>query len=243
MGTFYTGDHPKPKARQIINTLSKVFKIKPSQFASLKVQKRQHDTFKTLVVTILSQNSTDRSAGRAFEKLEEAIGGISPEKLSAAPVQRIRNAIAMGGLQWHKAPALRQLSRTILEQYAGDLDQILSKPFDEARELLMDLPQVGPKTADVLLVTSAGQPTIPVDTHVDRVSRRLGLAPLKGGYEKVRASIQSLFPRIKYHQVHLLLIAHGRAYCTALRPKCPTCPVRKYCPYPRKTRPISKKSN
>src|SRR3989454_3676284 len=74
MGTFYTGDHPNPKARQIINTLSKVFKIKPSQFASLKVQKRQHDPFKTLVVTILSQNSTDRSAGRAFDKLEEAIG-------------------------------------------------------------------------------------------------------------------------------------------------------------------------
>src|SRR5438093_13750423 len=140
MGTFYTGDHPNPKARQIINTLSKVFKIKPSQFASLKVQKRQHDPFKTLVVTILSQNCTDGSAGGAFEKLEEAIGGISPEKLSAAPVQRIRNAIAIGGLQWHKAPALRQLSRTILEQYAGDLDQILSKPFDEARELLMDLP-------------------------------------------------------------------------------------------------------
>src|SRR2546422_8870960 len=106
----------------------------------------------------------------------------------------------------------------------------------------MDLPQVGPKTADVLLVTSAGQPTIPVDTHVDRVSRRLGFAPLKGGYEKVRASIQSLFPRIKYLQVQLLLIAHGRADCTALRLNCLTCPVRNYCLYPRKTRPISNKS-
>ncbi len=238
MSKFYVGDHPNPKAREIINILSQTFKIHPGQFSSLKIQKRQHDPFRTLVVTILSQNSTDRSAVRAFEKLEESIGGISPRKLAAAPVQKIRDAIAIGGLQWHKAPALKQLSRTILEQYAGDLDQILSKSFDEARELLMNLPQVGPKTADVLLVTSASQPTIPVDTHVDRVSRRLGLAPLKGGYEKVRGSLQSLFPRENYHQVHLLLIAHGRAYCTALRPKCPTCPVRKYCPYPRKTRPI-----
>src|SRR5207244_12773685 len=104
----------------------------------------------------------------------------------------------IGELQWHKTPALRQLSRTILEQYAGDLDQILSKPFDEARELLIDLPQVGPKTADVLLVTSASQPTIPVDTHVDRVSRRLGLAPLKGGYANVRESIPGLISRIEY---------------------------------------------
>jgi endonuclease III len=238
MGRFYTGEQANPKTRQILNILSKVFKIRPSQFSSLKVQNQQHDPFKTLVVTILSQNSTDRSAVRAFEKLDEAIGGISPENLAAAPVQRIRNAIAVGGLQWHKAPSLKQLSRTILEQYAGDLDRILSKPFDEARELLMDLPQIGPKTADVLLVTSTGQPTIPVDTHVNRVSRRLGLAPLKGGYEKVRESLQSLFPREKYHQVHLLLIAHGRAYCTALRPKCPTCPVRKYCPYPHKTKSI-----
>src|SRR5438445_13156167 len=107
----------------------------------------------------------------------------------------------------------------------------------------MDLPHVGPKTADVLLVTSASQPTIPVDTYVDRVSRRLGLAPLKGGYEKVRASIECLFPRIKYHQAHLLLIAHGRAYYTAVRLKCPTCPVRKYCAYPRMTRTTSKKTN
>ncbi len=241
MGRFYAGDDPNPKARQILNTLSKVLKIKPGHFSSLKVQKRQHDPFKTLVVTILSQNSTDRSAVGAFEKLDGAIGGISPENLSAVPVQRIRNAIALGGLQWHKASALKQISRTILEQYAGDLDRILSKPFDEARELLMNLPQVGPKTADVLLVTSTRQPTIPVDTHVDRVSRRLGLAPLKGGYEKVRESLQSLFPREKYHQVHLLLIAHGRSYCTALRPKCPTCPVRKYCPYPHKTKSISKR--
>jgi endonuclease-3 len=237
MGKFYPGDHPNRKARAIIKTLSKGFKIQPDQFSSLKVQKARHDPFRTLVVTVLSQNSTDRSAVKAFEKLEASLSEVSPEKLATAPVRRIRNAIAIGGLQQHKATALKQLSRIILKQYGGNLDPILSKPFDEARELLMELPQVGPKTADVLLVTSAGQPTIPVDTHVDRVSRRLGLAPLKGGYEKVRESLQSLFPREKYHQVHLLLIAHGRAYCTARRPKCPICPVRKYCPYPYKTKP------
>ena len=237
MDKFYTGDHPNRKARAIIKTLSKVFKIQPDQFSSLKVQKARHDPFRTLVVTVLSQNSTDRSAVKAFERLEASLREVSPVIVAEAPVQRIRNAIAIGGLQQHKALALKQLSRIILKQYGGNLDLILSKPFDEARELLMELPQVGPKTADVLLVTSAGQPTIPVDTHVDRVSRRLGLAPLRGGYEKVRESLQSLFPRQKYHQVHLLLIAHGRAYCTARRPKCPVCPVRKYCPYPYKTKP------
>ncbi|HZD13370.1 MAG TPA: hypothetical protein VE177_07630, partial [Candidatus Binatus sp.] len=117
------------------------------------------------------------------------------------------------------------------------LDQILEMSFDEARNTLMSLPQVGPKTADVLLVTVTGKPTIPVDTHVDRVSRRLGLAPLKGGYERVRESLQKLYKPSQYHRVHLLLIAHGRTYCTARRPKCPICPVNLVCPYPYKTRP------
>src|SRR6267143_2552172 len=194
MDKFYPGDHPNRKPGAIIKTLSKVFKIQPDQFSSLKVQKARHDPFRTLVVTVLSQNSTDRSAVKAFERLEASLREVSPENLAEAPVRRIRNAIAIGGLQQHKASALKQLSRIILKQYGGNLGLILSKPFDEARELLMELPQVGPKTADVLLVTSAGQPTIPVDTHVDRVSRRLGLAPLKGVMRRFEQVSRVYFP-------------------------------------------------
>lgn len=234
---FYSGNKPNRKAREIFLTLSKTLHLQPRDFSALKVQKETKDPFETLVVTVLSQNCTDKLAVKAFEKLNSALGGLTPKKLALAPLRKIRDAIQIGGLQEQKAPGLKQLSRKLMKDYNGHLDRILDKPFDEARELLMDLPQVGPKTADVLLVTSAGKPTIPVDTHVDRVSRRLGLAPLKGGYESVRQSLQSLYKPSEYHRVHLLLIAHGRSYCTAQRPKCWICPVRRYCPYPYKTRP------
>lgn len=103
-------------------------------------------------------------------------------------------------------------------------------PLEEARKALMELPGVGPKTADVVLLFSANQPTIPVDTHVNRVSKRLGLAPAKGSYEEVRLSLQSLFEPKDYLAVHLLLIAHGRTYCKAIKPRCANCPVNAYCP-------------
>lgn len=89
---------------------------------------------------------------------------------------------------------------------------------------------VGPKTADVVLLFSANKPTIPVDTHVNRVSKRLGLAPAKGDYEDIRLSLQSIFNPEDYLSVHLLLITLGRKYCKARRPLCQKCPVNKYCP-------------
>lgn len=94
----------------------------------------------------------------------------------------------------------------------------------------MEMPGVGPKTADVVLLFSANKPTIPVDTHVNRVSKRLGLAPANGDYEEVRLSLQSFFNSKDYLSVHLLLISLGRKYCKARRPLCQKCPVNTYCP-------------
>jgi len=102
-------------------------------------------------------------------------------------------------------------------------------PLEEARKKLMEMQGIGPKTADVVLLFSANKPTIPVDTHVNRVSKRLGLAPANGDYEDVRLSLQSLFNSEDYLYVHLLLIAHGRKYCKARRPLCQKCPVNAYC--------------
>ena len=120
--------------------------------------------------------------------------------------------------------------KLLLEKFGGSLEPILSLPLDEARKTLMELPGVGPKTADVVLLFSANQPTIPVDTHVNRVSKRLGLAPANGDYEAVRLSLQTLFEPKDYLDVHLLLIAHGRKYCKARQPHCLECPVNNYCP-------------
>jgi endonuclease-3 len=110
------------------------------------------------------------------------------------------------------------------------LKSILSPPIEEARETLMQFPGVGPKTADVVLLFCAKQNTIPVDTHVNRVSKRLGLAPAKGNYEAVRRALQSIYDPKDYLAVHVLLILHGKKYCKARVPLCKECPINMCCP-------------
>ena len=136
----------------------------------------------------------------------------------------------MGGLYRSKTKTIQSVSRIILENFGGSLKPVLSLPLEEARKVLTKMSGVGPKTADVVLLFSANQPTIPVDTHVNRVSKRLGLAPEKGNYEVVRSSLQMLYSPKDYLAVHLLLIAHGRQYCKARHPLCQECPVNTYCP-------------
>jgi len=194
-----------------------------------KFVKSKKDPFETLVITIISQNTADRNTARAFENLSKQFE-ITPEVLANAEISRIEACLRVGGLYKSKAKTIQTASKIILEKFHGSLAPVLSLPLDEARKMLTELPGVGPKTADVVLLFSANQPTIPVDTHVNRVAKRLGLAPANGNYEAVRLSLQSLFQPKDYLAVHLLLIAHGRKYCKARRPHCIECPVNNYCP-------------
>jgi endonuclease-3 len=191
--------------------------------------KSQRDPFETLIVTIISQNTADRNTARAFENLSKRFE-ITPEVLANAETSQIEECLRVGGLYKNKAKTIRQVSRIILEKFHGSLQPILSLPIDEARSVLMQLPGIGPKTADVVLLFSAKQPTIPVDTHVNRVSKRLGFAPANGSYEDVRQSLQKLYDPRDYLAVHVLLIAHGRRFCRARHPLCDECPVNMYCP-------------
>jgi endonuclease-3 len=191
--------------------------------------KSKNDPFETLTVTIISQNTADRNTAKAFEQLSQQLE-ISPEALAKAELSQIEDAIKPAGLYRSKAKAIKQAATTILQKYRGTMQPILSLPLEEARKNLMQFPGVGPKTADVVLLFSAKQPTVPVDTHVDRVSKRLGFAPMAGDYEAVRKSLQTLFNPSVYLEVHVLLIAHGRKTCTARHPLCNVCPVNTYCP-------------
>jgi endonuclease-3 len=194
-----------------------------------KLVKTKQDPFQTLIVTIISQNTADTNTERAFENLSNSFE-ITPRALAKAKTSQIESCLHIGGLYKNKAKTIQTISKIILENFNGSLTTILALPLEEARKALMELPGVGPKTADVVLLFSANQPTIPVDTHVNRVSKRLGLAPAKGSYEDVRLSLQSLFEPKDYLAVHLLLIAHGRKYCKAIKPRCANCPVNAYCP-------------
>jgi len=187
------------------------------------------DPFKILIMTIISQNTSDANTQRAFEKLSKHFK-ITPPSLAKAQITEIENCLRVGGLYRNKAKTIQTVSKIIFENFDSSLNPILSQPFDEARKILLEFPGVGPKTADVVLLLSANQPTIPVDTHVNRVSKRLGLAPSDGGYEDVRFSLESFFDPKDYLAVHLLLIAHGRKYCNAIKPNCSRCQINSYCP-------------
>jgi endonuclease-3 len=187
------------------------------------------DSFATLIATIISQNTNDKNTARAFENLSNKFR-ITPETLAKAEIKQIENYLKVAGLYHNKARAIQQVSRIVLQKYNGNLTQILSKPLDEAREELLQLPGVGPKTADVLLLFSAKKPTIPVDTHVNRVSKRLGLVTKEADYETVRRTLQLIYDPKDYLAVHILLISHGRKYCKAKTPLCNECPLARICP-------------
>lgn len=212
----------EPRAATILNILQ-------GAVALPNLVKPKNDPFEILVITIISQNTADTNTERAFESLSKQIK-ITPKALANANTNTIEACLHVGGLYKSKARSIQMVSKIILEKYNSSLASVLSSPLDKARKTLMELPGVGPKTADVVLLFSANQATIPIDTHVNRVSKRLGLTPANGDYETTRLSLQSLFNTKDYLAVHLLLIALGRKYCKANNPCCHECPVHSYCP-------------
>ena len=190
---------------------------------------KAHGAFETLVQTILSQNTNDRNSEAAMRKLKQHYK-INPHTLAKARVNRLIPCIRQAGLYRSKAPRIIEASRIIEEHYGGSLAGVLRKPYKEAKEELMTLPGVGPKTADILLAFVAKNPVIPVDTHIARVTKRLGIARPKATYEEVRTSLEALIPPHDRVRVHLSIIAFGREICKAPRPRCMICPVNKTCP-------------
>ena len=217
----------KARAKKILEILEKEFSLEYKEFTAL-IAKKSGDSFKILVATILSQNTNDRNSKAALKRLESKFE-LRPEVLANACFDEIVEAIRPAGLQFQKAKAIKEVSAIIANRFDGKLDKILKKPLDDARKELVSLPGVGPKTADVLLLFSLGLPTIPVDTHVMRVTRRIGLAPKAGGYETVRKALMEVLNPEDYLRAHLLLIKLGRTFCKSRRPQCFGCPIRKLC--------------
>jgi endonuclease-3 len=194
-----------------------------------KVQiKLETDPFRGLILAILSQNTRDTHAYTAYRSLEERIG-LSIEDIVKADEESIASAIRPAGLQREKARRLREAAKFVAG-IGGALKSILDLPLDEARAKLMEIEGIGRKTADVILLFYGGKPVIPVDTHVRRVSARLGLTVRGIGYEEIRRGLESLYKPEDYMDVHLLLIALGRSYCRSRKPRCSLCPVNDMCP-------------
>ena len=219
----------KSNISKVISRIKEKLEIDYEKFTAL-IALKSMDPFKLLVATILSQNTSDKNSIRAYKNLEKSIG-ISPHKLAYIDEDKIAEAIRVGGLYKQKAKALKEISVYLIKNFGGDLTRIISLPPAEAREKLLSLPKVGFKTADVLLLFVKNYPFFPVDTHITRISKRLGLVDQKASYEDIRKRWQSLISPNDYMKVHLMLIEFGRKICKAKNPKCDECPIQQYCIY------------
>lgn len=183
-----------------------------------------HDPLAELVLTVLSQNTADTNSGRAFVQMMRLYP--SWDAIAAAPLDELVTTIQSGGLARQKAPRIQAILRAVAERSPGwDLSFLETMPLEEARAWLRALPGVGPKTAACVLLFSLGRPALPVDTHVERVSKRLGLIPAKATAEQAHDLLEALVDPTDYYRFHMLLIKHGRRICAARKPACDRCPI------------------
>jgi len=188
-----------------------------------------------LVSTILSQNTNDIHRDRGFNALRAKFP--TWEAVRDAKVEDVIAAIKPAGLANQKGPRIQQVLRAITEERGSlNLDFLAAMPVDEARAWLTKFNGVGPKTAAIVLCFSLNMPAFPVDTHIYRVSGRIGLRPEKMTVEQAHPYLESIFPPETYYAGHLNLIRLGREICGARKPNCPQCPIIKLCDYKNKTK-------
>lgn len=185
-----------------------------------------------LVSTILSQNTNDVNRDRADDALRAKF--CTWEAVRDAKTEDVIAAIRPAGLANQKGPRIQQTLRQISEE-RGNLDLFFLKdlPLEEARSWLMKFKGVGPKTAAIVLCFSLGRPAFPVDTHIYRVTGRIGLRPQKMTVEQAHPYLEALFPPETHYAAHLNLIRLGREFCHARKPDCAHCPIRNLCDYGR----------
>jgi endonuclease-3 len=183
-----------------------------------------------LVDCILSQSTTDANRDRAFALLKGRFA--TWEEVRDADPAAVVEAIRPAGLANQKGPRIQQVLRSITEQRGGiTLDFLADMSVADAKRWLTSLHGVGPKTAAIVLCFAFNLPAFPVDTHVHRVSQRLGLIGPKVSADQAHPLLEALVPPETYYQAHLNIIEHGRKVCQARRPLCERCPLTKWCDF------------
>lgn len=181
-----------------------------------------------LVSTILSQNTNDVNRDKAFDALRARFP--TWDAVRDAPAQAVMDAIRPAGLANQKGPRMQQVLREITaERGSLDLSFLADWDVEEARTWLTRFNGVGPKTAAIVLCFALGKPAFPVDTHIYRVTGRIGLRPEKMSVEQAHPYLESLFPPETYYAAHLNIIRLGREICQARKPDCESCPICKVC--------------
>jgi endonuclease-3 len=187
-----------------------------------------------LVSTILSQNTNDLNRDRAFNALLAKFP--TWQDVRDAKTKDVIAAIRPAGLANQKGPRIQKVLHAITDERGSlDLSFLKELPIEEARSWLTKFNGVGPKTAAIVLCFSLNRPAFPVDTHIYRVTGRIGLRPEKMTVEQAHPYLESLLPPETYYAAHLNLIRLGREICHARKPDCPHCHIRKLCDYSPKT--------
>jgi len=208
--------------------VEQILRLLSAEYGKRKLRSRQSPV-SVLVQTILSQNTSDRNSGPAFEQLLASFG--SWEDMADASAGAISNFIKAGGLGVVKAGYIKQALQEIRRKRGDfDLDFLNQMSVDEARDWLRQLPGVGMKTASCVLLFSLGMPALPVDTHVFRVAKRLGLVGSMVSVEQAHGLLEDVVAPQDVYRFHVLLIEHGRRTCKAQRPHCSQCVLRTLCP-------------
>jgi endonuclease-3 len=201
-----------PKVSALIDKLTEAY---PKQ---LDAQSR-YDPFRTLVRCILSQRTRDNNSERAAEALFSRAS--TPSDILGLSREELHDLIRCSGFYRQKAEHIRGTCRALMERHDGEV------PRD--RETLLALPGVGPKTADIVLTHCFGETAIPVDVHVSRVSRRLGLAPMNASPEETQSILHTLIPWDKYLFYDRSVVRLGKEFCRKTKPLCGECPLNDCC--------------
>lgn len=189
----------------------------------------KRDPLDELVFIVLSQMTTGPSFNRVFDRLKRSCR--SWDRLVSMPMTKLKGLIQDAGLSNQKAPRLKQVVRRVIQDFgAATLRPLRKMPDDEAERYLTSLPGVGVKTAKCVLMYSLDRDVLPIDTHVARVALRLGLLRADTPRPAQHQALERVVPPSARYAFHVNALAHGRALCLALRPRCSRCPLSSVCP-------------
>ena len=212
--------------------ITKIHAALERSYGPKRARKARGNPLDELILTILSQNTNDINSRRAFQLLRQVMP--TWEEVHRASVRKVAESINSGGLANLKAARIKAvLGRIHREQGHFDLSFLRDLSVEEVKAYLSRFKGIGPKTVACVLLFSLGKPAFPVDTHVYRVTKRLGLVEDKATPERAQSLLESMIQPVLFYSLHMNLVEHGRKTCKAHIPLCHTCPLFKLCAYVR----------
>lgn len=213
--------------KSISDKVQQITKILEQHFGE-PVWKSKGNPLSSLVRTILSQSTNDRNRDMGYDRLRERFPAWDQVRL--APVAEIADAIRPAGLANQKSRRIKDVLQWVHDEYgATTLDCLCDEPVEQVMEKFLQLKGIGIKTISVVLMFACGADIFPVDTHVHRICRRIGLVPETASAEKTHHLMQPLVPPGKSYSLHINMIRFGRAICKAQNPRCSECPLAHLC--------------